>query len=225
MNLIRLSFSKPCRISACEPFKLELTIDQQPMSLILLCKFGNEKAGDDTLLLNMGSATRCAAATKCRVLLERRKCYPKQVERLHPVVKIFRDRQEAYWLATAKEQIAEDILRKIDRRPTPTRYLRFNESGDFWSQECVDKLSYIAKALKSAANITAYGFSARSDLDFSKAAFLVKGSGHDHGNNGRCMVVSEGDAVPDDHMVCPENCRVCNVCMRDSKVNIAFIER
>jgi hypothetical protein len=195
------------------------------MSLILLCKFGNDKAGGDTLLLNMGSATRCPARARCRVLLDGRKCYPGQVERLHPVVKAFRDRQEAYWQATAGERIVADILVKIGLRDPPTRYLRFNESGDFGSQACVDKLSFIARALKDAAGITTYGFTARDDLDFSRAAFLVKGSGHDRGNNGRCVVVGAADAVPDGHVLCIEDCRVCDICKCDSKVDIAFIER
>lgn len=195
------------------------------MSLILLCKFGNEKAGDDTLLINMGSATLCSARAECRVLKDGRKCYPAQVEKRHPVVRTYRDRQEAYWRASAKERIAEDLLGKIARRTIPTRFLRFNESGDFWTQECVEKLSYIARELKSAAAITTYGFTARHDLDFSRAEFLVKGSGHDRGNNGRAIVVDGEDAVPDGYVRCPENCRVCNVCMCDSKVDIAFIER
>ena len=191
----------------------------------LLCKFGNEKAGEDTLLLNMGSATRCPSKSMCKVLREGRSCYPAQVEMRHPVVTTFRERQERYWRSTPKEQVVEDIRRKLSRRIIGTRYLRFNESGDFWSQECVDKLSYVADALKSAVNITTYGFTARQDLDFSRAGFLVKGSGHDRGNHGRCVVIDADGAVPAGYVLCPENCRVCTLCTRDSPVNIAFFER
>ena len=194
------------------------------MPLRLLCKFGSDKTGDDTLLLNMGSAMLCAARSQCRVLLEGRKCYPAQVERLHPEVKLYRDRQAAYWLAEPAQRIVADILAKIAGRSPPTRFLRFNESGDFASQACVDKLSFIASELKRNGIVT-YGFSARDDLDFSNAAFLVKGSGHDQGNNGRSVVIGPGEVVPVGHALCPENCRTCNICMRDDKVDIAFIER
>lgn len=195
------------------------------MTLTLLCKYGSTKTGEDTLLFNMGSATRCPSRSRCRVLLEGRNCYPSEVEKGHPVVRIFRDRQALYWQSTSGEKIAGDILDKISRRPIDTKYLRYNESGDFSSQECVDKLSHVAQVLKSAANIISYGYTARDDLDFSQAHFLVKGSGHDNGNNGRCMVIDEDATVPDGYVLCPENCRVCNICMQDSKVNIAFIER
>lgn len=195
------------------------------MALKLLCKFGNDKAGDDTLLLNMGSASLCPARSQCRVLQAGAKCYPSQVERLHRVVRAFRDRQEGYWRQTAPEQIAADLLAKIRGREPPVRFLRFNESGDFWDQACVDKLSYIAKALRAAAGITTYGFTARDDLDFSRAEFLVKGSGHDRANNGRSIVVGNEAAIPADYVRCPEDCRVCDICKRGTKVNVAFIER
>lgn len=194
------------------------------MSLKLLCKFGSDKTGDDTLLLNMGSATLCPARAQCHVLLDGRKCYPAQVERLHPEVKMFRDRQAAYWLATSEEDIVADILSKIAGRNPPTRFLRFNESGDFASQSCVEKLSFIAAMLRDQGIVT-YGFTARDDLDFSAAAFLVKGSGHDRGNNGRSVVIGPGDPVPEGLVLCPENCRACNICMSAGQVDIAFIER
>ncbi len=195
------------------------------MSLKLLCKFGTDKTGDDTLLLNMGSAMRCVARDRCQVLLDGRKCYPAQVERLHPVVKAFRDRQQAYWEAHDAERIARDILDKIEGRDPATRFFRFNESGDFASQDCVDKLSAIARMLKQAAGIVTYGFTARDDLDFSRAEFLVKGSGHDAGNNGRSVVIGAGEPVPEGYARCPEDCRTCDLCMRPTGVNIAFIER
>jgi hypothetical protein len=195
------------------------------MSLKLLCKFGSDKTSDDTLLLNMGSAMLCPARAQCRVLLEGRKCYPAQVERLHPEVKLYRDRQEAYWLSTSAERITADIFAKIEGRTPQTRYMRFNESGDFASQACVEKLSQVASALKSAAGIITYGFTARDDLDFSDVAFLVKGSGHARGNNGRSAVIGPGDPVPEGHTLCPEDCRACDLCMRDTKADIAFVER
>ena len=191
----------------------------------ILCKFGSDKAGEDTLFLNMGSAVRCPSRARCRVLLAGQKCYPDQVERLHPVVQAFRDRQEVYWRESSAQQIVRDILDKIDGRDPPTRFLRFNESGDFWTQACVEKLSEVADALHGVAGIVTYGFTARDDLDFSRARFLVKGSGHDHGNNGRSIVIASEEAIPEKVVLCPENCRTCNICMSDTKVDIAFIER
>lgn len=192
---------------------------------MILCKFGNEKAGDDTLVFNMGSATRCPSRDLCPVLQEGRGCYPSGVEARHPEIAVFRDRQGAYWQRSAQEQIVADILDRTVRRQAATRYLRFNEAGDFWSQECVEKLSYVAEQLFQAAGIVTYGFTARRDLDFGRAAFLVKGSGHQRGNNGSCTVISQHDTVPGGYVLCPEDCTRCNLCMSRTWANIAFIER
>ena len=161
----------------------------------------------------------------CLVISQGRRCYPLEVEKAHPEIASFRNQQERYWKKACKAQIVKDILTRAEKRATPGRYVRFNESGDFWSQECVDKLSYIATELYRQAGIITYGFSARHDLDFSAAAFLLKGSGHELGNNGSCIVVSEKEKCPAGFVICPEDCTVCTLCMVKNNTNIAFIER
>ncbi len=52
--------------------------------------------------------------------------------------------------------------------------LRYNESGDFWSQRCVEKLDWIAYTLRKEG-IRTYGYTARYDLDFNGVAIHNKG--------------------------------------------------
>jgi len=101
------------------------------------------------------------------------------------------------------------------------QYFRFNESGDFFSQSCVSKLNRIADYLKSTWNIETYGYTARRDLNFSKATFKVKGSGHDNGNNGKTIVVMTDKDIPKGFVKCPGSCGQCTLCQTPK--NIAFV--
>ena len=212
---------------------------------------GNLKLPDNTLIFNMGSATDCPsfALGMCKVVCPKtgeNACYAKDPEVQYPDVKPYRDRQQAYWLNHTGYQIAVtlvDVLTTRKRKDKKTgkltemfnhvKYFRFNEAGDFWSQDCVDKLDIIAKVLKQLG-ITTYGYTARTDLDFTDVAFLVKGSGHDNSNNGVCiahpMTEDEAKALRFktitidgiDFKVCPEDCSICGMCKKDNGLNIAI---
>ena len=188
-------------------------------------KYGNHKLGDDTVILNMGPARTCPSKARdlCEVVKKGYRCYAEKAEIQYPRnVPQYRQAQELYWKITPKEKIAHDISKKIGARRKRTRFLRYNESGDFHCQQDIEKLSYVAKYLKRNHSITTYGYSARNDLDFSSAEFLVKGSYNDNGNNGKCVVISKDEEVPEGYFLCPADCRKCNKCKRHNYKNIAF---
>ena len=212
---------------------------------------GNLKIGTDTLILNMGPAIGCPADTlgKCACSDV---CYAKRAERQYPNVRNYRDKQKKYWLQTAAVDIVNDISYILENkrfretysnrlRPLKQKiqYLRVNESGDFWSQKCVNKLDHIARELKSKYNIITYTYTARDDLHFELAGFAVKGSGHFHGNNGACIVRTpkqiaenksgQGNAYIEKFnghtryfAICPGDCSTCILCKEFNKLNIVF---
>lgn len=186
--------------------------------------FGNHKLGDDTAIFNMSTAIDCPSRKlgMCEVINKGIKCYAEKPERqYHHCVPAARARQQDVWRSTSAHELLTKWSAKINRRRKETHYLRFNEAGDFHDQQDVEKLSYIASGLKPLG-ITTYGYTARKDLDFRNAKFLVKGSGHDRGNNGRTIVLRKGEPVPDGYLVCPGNCRRCDLCRKDYPWNIAF---
>lgn len=194
------------------------------MSKGLELKFGNHKLGDDTAIFNMGTAKECPSRTLglCTAVNNGIKCYAEKAEDQYPnTVPAARKRQEIYWKKATALEIIEYLNKKIERRRKPTKYLRFNESGDFWCQEDIEKMSQIAEFMK-LKGITTYGYTARSDLDFSRASFLIKGSDNDKGNNGRTTIIGRGDAVPDGYLECPGSCKRCNLCKINVPHNIAF---
>jgi len=191
-----------------------------------MLKYGNKKLGDDTAIFNMGTAKDCPSKQLglCQTCIQGIKCYALKAEQQYPgTVPNARRTQLHYWNQTPADKILSDFAAKIERRRKPTRYFRFNEAGDFYTQEDVTKLSYIAEGL-STIDVVTYGYTARSDLDFTDAKFLVKGSNNDKGNNGRCIIVLSETEIPEGYIKCPGDCRKCNMCKVNTKLNIAFIK-
>ncbi len=210
---------------------------------------GNDKLPDNTLILNMGSASECPSKVLgyCKVICEdtgKSQCYALNPEILRPKVKAYRDRQKAYWMNTSKEEIFNDfhyILTtrkrykngKLQALNKSVKYFRFNESGDFWSQDCIDKLDFIAINLKGFG-IKTYGYTARYDLNVQDVSFTCKGSGHNQGNNGKCIAkkMSKKDANDnkfkkmvidgEEYFICPMDCTICGMCKKNNGVNVCI---
>jgi len=186
-------------------------------------KFGNHKLSDDTIVFNMCSATNCPSAKLGLCKLDKKvRCYALKAEQTYKDVKPYRNRQEIHWKKVDSKQLVEEMKLKMKRRKKKTNYFRFNESGDFETQQDVDKLSDISKMLKDI-EITTYGYTARSDLNFSNVDFIFKGSGYDiAGSTGKTIVIDKNDKVPEGFVECKTNCKICNWCKIDEQMNIAF---
>lgn len=188
---------------------------------------GNAKVGPDTLIFNMTSATDCPSAKLglCQ-LQDCAKCYALKAERLYTGCLPYRRRQAAYWADTHWNVIAKDFIGVLKRFPSLSRvkYIRFSECGDFRNQNDVYKLNTLAYTVNMHIRkpLIWYGYTARRDLDFSSSRhLLVKGSGHDNGNNGKVIVRKLTPAQKKrktltldgvKHLVCPGKCYGCKIC-------------
>jgi len=194
-------------------------------SNILEISIGNTKLGKNTLILNMGSATNCPSKElgMCNAVKNGAKCYALKAEQLYKQVEPYRQRQFNYWRNNSATTISNDIIKKIaDKKSSiPIKYIRFNEAGDFWDQHDIKKLDVIAKKLRNFG-IVVYGYTSRKDLNFKNVSFLVKGSGHNKGNNGMTTILDKNEEIPEGYKLCPGSCKSCNLCMVDKKYNIAF---
>jgi len=198
-------------------------------------KFGNHKLGEDTAIFNMGTAAHCPSRQLglCDVINKGITCYAEKAERQYPnTVPAYREAQTTYWRNTPAETILHEIADKIQSRRKQTLYFRYNESGDFYDSEDIKKLSFIAEGLKTL-NIITYGYTARSDLDFSNATFLVKGSGTNTWptgfGTGITKVVTSDLEIPkstnsETWIKCPGSCKKCDVCKKNIRVNVAFLK-
>jgi hypothetical protein len=186
-------------------------------------KAGNLKLGKDTAIINMGTAGACPSRRMglCPVIKSSMRCYAEKAEAIYPSVIRYRKKQAVYWLNTSASTIISDIYTFIKKKNPAIKYLRFNESGDFFTQDDVDKLSEIADSLLVRGIIT-YGYTARYDLDYSNIKFLLKGSSFDAPNGITYVARRNPKHVSGAYRVCPMNCRNCNYCKLPNKLNIIF---
>lgn len=185
-----------------------------------LFSIGNSKLHKSVLIFNLNSAHDCPSR-KLGLCMVAGICYAYNAERQYKACLAYRRRQEKYWNKTKAFEFvwAVDNIKK--KRPYITA-LRINEAGDFRTQNDVYKLNYISECLKEIG-ITTYCYTSRNDLDFSRARFVVRGSGWE-ARQGRTTVVYPGQEIPKGFKVCPgEKCgEKCKLCQSQEKINIAF---
>lgn len=184
-----------------------------------LLQFGNRKIPQTTAIFNMGSALSCPSE-KLGLCAVADICYAKKAERMYKASRPYRERQTAYWKDVDPTTFCAELLRAIKRKKNRVDLLRLNESGDFWSQECVDKAERIA-AILYVLDIKVYTYTARKDLDFSELSFLyVNGSGfHKDGINN---IFEPVDEFTGKNPRCLADCRKCSMCY--SNLNHRTIE-
>jgi hypothetical protein len=106
----------------------------------------------------------------------------------------------------------------------PFNLLRFNESGDFGSQEEVDKAEKIARILKKYG-IVCYCYTSRDDLDYHKVeALKISGSGFKReGIVNVFKIIANKKERPRGFVVCPMDCHKCNRCSK-SRMNTCVVK-
>jgi len=113
-----------------------------------LIKTENAKIGQGTLIFSMSSEKKCPSglAGECDLWGKGVKgCYAAKAEiQYKNNVPQFRDECEARWKVTDSFTAAEAFIQKIKSSRKEIKAIRFNESGDFHSEECIDKVIQIA---------------------------------------------------------------------------------
>jgi hypothetical protein len=168
---------------------------------------GNSKIGKDTIIINMGPATSCPskACDLCAVP----RCYALKAEKLYPGCLPYRKRQAKYWLTNGADQILNDVMGALTHHKK-VKYIRFNESGDFYSQKCVNKLYSICSNMYTARpDIKIYTYTARKDLKFAARPknLVINGSGFMIDNNFLAVPEYSKRAKK-----CAGDCRICKLC-------------
>ncbi|MBW2081636.1 MAG: hypothetical protein JRI39_00780 [Deltaproteobacteria bacterium] len=143
-------------------------------------------------------------------------CYAYADENTYRSVERYRNRQQIYWRKKSAREITADLAQII--AAVYGRYgflidkIRFNESGDFFSQRDVYKLNFVTENLRGIyPHLIVYGYTARYDLDYRGIVFRVKFSGYPNGPWGSTYVMPENQ-IPKGSPVCPGSCKKCSLC-------------
>jgi hypothetical protein len=189
-------------------------------SLSSLLTSGNTKVPRTTAIFNMSSAHNCPALKLglCKAVSANGKnvCYARKFENsMRKSVQPHRENQGRYWLSCTAEEFVSQFILINALKESAWKTLRFNEAGDFHSQDCVNKAEKIALLL-SRYGIRCYCYTSRSDLDYSGCRnLIVSGSGFKSEgiNNVFKMVEDIEKERPKGWGICSGDCRICNRCM------------
>jgi len=180
---------------------------------------GNIKVPSSTAIFNMSSAHDCPSRGlgKCKAISNGKNiCYAIRAEKNYrPDVLPFRKRQEKFWKTVSAEEFAVEFLAISVTKGKPFTALRFNESGDFHTQECVTKAERIARILKPYG-IVCYCYTSRDDLDYSHIeALRISGSGFKKtGIVNIFKMIDKKEDRPKGYAICPGDCHICNRCQK-----------
>lgn len=181
---------------------------------------GNIKIPKTTAIFNMSSATDCPSRKLglCKAVDKNGKsfCYAIKSERANrPLVLPYRRKQEKYWKSVSAEEFAVEFLILSSMKRNPFTAIRFNESGDFHNQSCVNKAEKIARILKPYG-IICYCYTSRNDLDYRKVkALRISGSNFKKpGIVNIFKIIKKKEDKPKGYAMCPMDCHSCNRCMR-----------
>lgn len=198
-----------------------------------LIQAGNLKIPKQTAIFNMSSATDCASLAlgicKACVYSEELQalktvCYALKSERdYRPNVLPYRRRQQDYWLEVTAEEFVIQFLMINAMKPKPFDKVRFNEAGDFHSQDCIVKANKIAKLLKPYG-IVCYCYTSRDDLNYERAHHLViNGSGFKKkGIQNEFRMIERLEDRPKGYAICPMDCTKCDRCSKKGKDTVVL---
>jgi len=180
---------------------------------------GNLKIPRTTAIFNMASAHDCPSRKLglCKAVVDGKHiCYAIRSETTyHPYVEPYRNKQKDYWLSVNAHEFCIEFLAICVTKAKPFTALRFNEAGDFHTQECVDKAEKIARILKPYG-IICYCYTSRDDLDFHRLeALKVSGSGFKKpGIVNVFKVIACKEDKPKGYGICPMDCHSCDRCLK-----------
>jgi len=118
---------------------------------------GNRKLSKEIAIFNLpsGNPKICIGAKECLKV-----CYARKAQKLYKSVL---PRRTENYLLSLKEEFVQEVIKKL--RKMKVKYVRIHESGDFYSQEYLDKWIKITESLPE---ITFLAYTKSHILDFSK---------------------------------------------------------
>lgn len=192
--------------------------------------WGNAKIPQSTLIVNITSAEHCPSKKRglCEVTYC---CYASKCERIYPYYKAKNKFMEKWLYQTPTHIIIELMTAYIRYAPVPITRIRINEAGDFINQNQIIQWNKIAKHFYETYGIITYTYTARTDLDFTAAPFvIVNGSLPDIPGAIRqfyCVPAEFYDNCitgPNEYK-CPADCTRCHVCSTPNFRGIVYCKQ
>lgn len=196
---------------------LKIQMVLMPDFLGLAFAYGNAKIPRSTLIINITSAEHCPSKARglCHITFC---CYAGKCERIYPFYKRKNLFMERWLYQTPTHKIIQLIAAYIKYAPEPIKCIRINEAGDFINQNQIVQWNKIAGYFFKTYGISTYTYTARTDLDFTVAPYIIV-NGSLPGVKGAlrefiCMprnVFDNWKPGPHEYK-CPGDCKICHLC-------------
>ena len=131
---------------------------------IMPVKIGNEKIGDDTIIINTNHALNCYCSKKgyCNM---KKDCYAKKSSNTYINSCLYNLAAEINFKKLSAKKIISDIEEVIKSADSDIKFIRFNESGDFINYDLFKKANKIATYFMKKYDIISYTYTHNKELE------------------------------------------------------------
>lgn len=201
---------------------------------IMPVKIGNEKIGDDTIIINTNHALNCYCSKKgyCSI---KKDCYAKKSSNIYINSCLYNLAAEINFKKLSAEKIIADIEAAIKSADTDIKFIRFNEAGDFISYDSFLKANKIATYFKNKYDIVSYTYTHNIELednirDIYNSNIVLN---YSYGvktslDVKKCIVINKSDIYNyidnKNYVICTGVCSNCSYCKNKNETRVvAFV--
>lgn len=197
---------------------------------VMPVKIGNEKIGDDTIIINTNHALNCYCSKKgyCNM---KKDCYAKKSSNQYINSCLYNLAAEVNFKKLSVEKIIADIEEAIKTADTDIKFIRFNEAGDFISYDLFKKANKIATYFKNKYDIVSYSYTHNIELKDNIKSIdnsnIVLNYSYDVKTSldvKKCIVIDKSDInnyiYNNNYVICGGVCNNCSYCKNKNEKRI-----
>lgn len=201
---------------------------------VMPVKIGNEKIGDDTIIINTNHALNCFCSKKgyCNM---KKDCYAKKSSNNYVNSCLYNLAAEINFKNLSAEKIIFDIEGVINSADSDIKFIRFNEAGDFINYDLFKKANKIATYFKNNYDIISYTYTHNveledyiNDIDNSNIVLNYSYDVKTSLDVKKCVVIDKSDIFSyindDNYVICGGVCSNCSYCKnKKEKRTVIFV--
>lgn len=197
---------------------------------IMPVKVGNDKIGDNTLVINVNNPLNCISNKKgyCGACSF---CYAQQNSTQYPTSCLYTLCQEINFKLMTVEEIKSSIDSYIKKNSKYTlEFVRWNEQGDFLDMECFYKVLEVSEYLYNKYGLISYAYTCNKELNISELnnnSIVVNFSYNTKTDSKHTVTVNKNQIRSyldkEEYVICLGNCTSCSYCKdKEEKRTVVF---
>lgn len=201
---------------------------------VMPVKIGNEKIGNDTIIINTNHALNCYCSKKgyCNM---KKDCYAKKSSNTYVNSCLYNLAAEINFKKLSAKKIISDIEEVINSADSDIKFIRFNEAGDFINYDLFKKANKIATYFMKKYDIISYTYTHNKELeeyitDIYNSNIVLNYS-YDVKTSldvKKCIVINKSDIYnyinDNNYVICGGVCSNCSYCKnKKEKRTVIFV--